>query len=147
MVSNVTEVWRMNLTIKSIKAAITDWYLTRKTGVPKATRDYWDWFDSTVVYNSSTARDMFRNFEYVIHVDYYKIFDTWHPFGLPLVNDAYQYFWPQKPIGECCVYRILRGSTSKYDDDFHITDFGHEDRVYVATNNKHDAVMLALKYG
>lgn len=131
-----------------LKERVVDWYLTRTTGIPKATRDYRDWCEETIVYRANTAEDMFRNFKYVINVNYYKMFDTWHPFGLPLVDEAQQYFWPKKPVGECAVYRILRGAVSKTDQQFYISDFLYDDdRVFVATNNHEDAVMLALKYG
>ena len=125
---------------------LTEKYLTWKTGISTEDRAYREWYDQTVVYRASTAEDMFKNFKHVITVDYQKIFIWWHPFGVPLVNDATQYFWPAKPTGECAVYRILRGEKDPYDNRFHITDFGGEDRVYVATNNSKDAMMIALKY-
>lgn len=125
---------------------LKDKYLTWKTGVSTEDRAYREWYDQTVVYSARTAEDMFRNFEYVITVDYEKIFQTWYPFGIPLVDDAKQYFWPAKPTEECAVYRILRGEKDPYDNRFHITDFGSEDRVYIATNNSKDAMMIALKY-
>lgn len=125
---------------------IKDKYLTWKTGISAEERAYREWYEQTVVYKASTAEDMFKNFKYVIIVDYEKIFEWWHPFGIPVVDDAKQYFYPRRLQGECAVYRILRGERDPYDNRFHITDFGSEDRVYVATNNERDAVMLSLKY-
>jgi len=124
---------------------IQDRWLTWRTGLTRDQREYRQWVDTTVNIRASTAEDMFKNFKYVIMVDYWKLFDHSHPFGLPLVDHARQYFWPARPPGDCAVYRLIRGEQEP-SGKFYITDLGSEDRVYVATNNGKDAVMIAMKY-
>jgi hypothetical protein len=54
--------------------------------------------------------------------------------------------FPQRELGDNLVYASLRGE--EYETgEFYITDFGNEDRVYVATNNSKDATIVALLYG
>jgi hypothetical protein len=123
---------------------IVDRYLTWRTGKDKPTRDYEAWYNTTVVIRASTAEDMFRNFKHILIVDLWKAFDI-HMFT-ELKEDLRQYRWPHRALGDNIVYGILHGEQMP-DGLFHLTDFGNEDRVYVATNNDQDAVMIALKYG
>lgn len=122
---------------------IKDRWLTWRTGKPKHQRDYEAWYYATVNHRASTAEQMFSNFEHVIQVDPDK-FLTVHMFT-QLKEEVLQYRYPQRSLGDNMVYSILRGEQMP-DGLFHITDFGVEDRVYVATNNSEDAMILALKY-
>lgn len=126
-----------------IFAKVEDWWLTRRTGKDKATRDYEEWFHQNVNVRADTAERRFKNFKYLIQVDYWKCFDE-HMFT-ELKEELRQYRWPNREMGDNMVYAILRGY--QCSDGFLITDIGgHEDRVYIATNNHEDAIMLALKY-
>lgn len=124
-------------------AKIEDWWLTRRTGKDKATRDFEAWFYSNVNIRASTAEKRFEHFKYVIQVDFWKFFDV-HLF-MELKEELRQYRWPQRALGDNMVYSVLRGEEMP-DGKFHLTDFGKEDRLYVATNNAEDATMIALKY-
>jgi hypothetical protein len=123
---------------------LKDRWITWRTGKTKSQRDYEAWYNTTVVIRAHTAEDMFRNFKHILIVDLWKAFDV-HMFT-ELKDDLIQYRWPQRALGDNIVYGILRGEQMP-DGLFHLTDFGNEDRVYVATNNDQDAVMIALKYG
>lgn len=123
---------------------IKDWYLTRKTGLNKQDRAFRAWYDRTVNYRASTAEAMFANFKHVFQVDPDK-FLVYHMLVEP-INDISQYRYPQRELGDNMLWTILRGEPDRLTGDFYITDLGGEDRVYVATNNHEDAIMLALKY-
>jgi hypothetical protein len=123
---------------------LKDRWITWRTGKDKPTRDYAEWCEININARASTAEDRFKNFKHVIKVDYWKTFDI-HMFT-ELKEELIQYRWPQRALGDNMVYGILRGEQMP-DGLFHLTDFGNEDRVYVATNNSKDATIIALLYG
>ena len=123
---------------------LKDRWITWRTGKPKSRRDYEEWYYINVNARANTAEDRFKNFNYVIQVDYWKTFDV-HMF-VELKEGLLQYRYPQRALGDNIVYGILRGEQMP-DGKFHLTDFGNEDRAYIATNNSEDAVMIALRYG
>ena len=124
---------------------IKDRWLFWRTGKPRQVREFEAWAEVTVVKRAITAQDMFRNFKYVFTVDYNKFFFDAGMF-LELDPGTKPYMFPQRELGDNLVYATLRGY--EYETgEFHITDFGSEDRLYVATNNGEDATMIALLYG
>lgn len=127
-----------------MKEWIKDKYLTWRTGKDRQQREYEAWYSSTVNFRASTAEAVFANFEHVFQVNADK-FLVFHMLTEPR-DDMREYRWPQRELGDNMVWTILRGERMP-DGLFHITDFGSEDRVYIATNNSEDAIMLALKYG
>jgi predicted fused transcriptional regulator/phosphomethylpyrimidine kinase len=124
---------------------LKDRYLTWRTGKTRQVREFEAWAEVTVNLRASTAQAMFSNFEYVFTVDYNKFFFDAGMF-LELDPGTEPYRFPQRELGDNIVHASLRGEEMP-DGLFHITDFGNEDRVYVATNNSKDAVMIALLYG
>lgn len=131
----------MNL-IESIK----DWYLTRKTGKDRRTREWEDWYHQTVNYRASTIRDMFKNFEYVFTVDSQKFFDFNEPFSWIPNAEASEYFWPKREINSTCVWRFERVFWDRWTESWHINELAGEDMVFIATNNSEDATMLTLRF-
>ncbi len=123
---------------------LKDRWITWRTGKDRATRDYEEWINININVRASTAEDRYKNFKYLIRVDFWKAFDV-HMFT-ELKDDLIQYRWPQRALGDNMVYGILRGEQMP-DGKFHLTDFGNEDRAYIATNNSEDAIMIALRYG
>lgn len=126
-----------------IFAKVEDWWLTWRTSKNKSQRDYAAWCEVNINKRASTAEDTYKNFKYLIQVDYWKTFDV-HMF-VELKEELRQYRYPERPLGDNMVYGILRGEQEP-NGRFYITDFGSEDRVYIATNNSEDAIMIALKY-
>jgi hypothetical protein len=127
-----------------VKEWIVDRWLTWRTGKDRQQREYEAWYYTTVNIRASTAEDMYKNFKYLIQVNADK-FLVFHMFTEPK-DDLREYRCPQRELGDNILWTILRGEQMP-DGKFHITDFGYEDRVYIATNNSEDAMMLALKYG
>ncbi|MFY8211988.1 MAG: hypothetical protein ACOVLB_04920 [Candidatus Nanopelagicus sp.] len=125
---------------------IKDRYLTWKTGKDKRQRDQDTWFNETVNYRAKDITDMFKNFKHVIIVNPNLFFDHNEPFGWVPVQDAKQYFYPVRPLDETCVWTFERVSWNKWDDRWHIDEFGGEDKVFVACNGSKDAAMIVLKY-
>ena len=126
-------------------AWIKDKYLTWRTGKDKDQRDWEAWYETNVVYRATTIPNMFMHFEHVIEVDSRKFFEYTDPFDWVPCEDACQYFWPARKLGDNAVWRFERVSWDRWDNRWHINDLG-EEKVFVATNNSRDAVMIALKY-
>lgn len=127
---------------------IKDWYLTRKTGKTKDVRDYEAWHRQNVNVRATRIKDKFKNFKHIIVADPNRFLDLIDPFGWHACEDAQQYFWPVRPLGENCIWsidRVIRAPSTAWE--WEINELGGTDRVFVATNDDEDAVMIALKYG
>lgn len=124
---------------------IKDKYLTWKTGEDKPTREWKDWYEVNVVYRANDINNMFMHFKYIVEVDWRKFITddglAWVP-----VEDARQYFWPARELGNNCVWRIERVFWDQWSKRWTINDIGGEDKVFIATNNEQDALIIALKY-
>lgn len=125
---------------------VTDKYITWRTGKDKQQRDWEAWYNVNVVWRAHDITNMFMNFKYVFEVDWYKFFDheemgCWIP-----CPDAKQYFYPQRELGNNAVWRIERVIKDQWDLRWHINEIAGYDKVFVATNNERDAMMIALKY-
>ena len=133
-------------TLAKIKEHLVDKYLTWKTGDNKDTRDWKAWYNVNVNYRADTIDHMFQNFAHIIEVDWKKfVVDdglAWVP-----VESARQYFWPQRKLGDNAVWRMERVSRYNYHSPgWYIDELCGEDRIFVATNNDNDAIMLSLLY-
>ena len=131
----------------TLKEWIVDRWLTWRTGKDKDQRDWEAWYEANVNYRSTRIKDMFRKFEYVLEVDWQKFLEHNDPFAWVPCEDAVQYFWPTRPLGENAVWRIERVMKAPATaNEWEINEMGGADKVFVATNNSRDAVMIALKY-
>lgn len=127
---------------------LKDKYLTWRTGKDKTQREWESWYESNVNYRATRINDMFKNFKHIIIVDTDKFVDHAEPFAWVPNKDARQYFWPQRPLGENCVWRFERVINCPATAwQWEINELGGEDKIFVATNNERDAMMIALKYG
>ena len=128
-----------------LKERIIDRWLTWRTGKDKSQRDWEAWYEENVDYRAGNIPTMFRNFAHVIEVDWRKFITddglAWVP-----VEDARQYFWPARNLGDNCVWRIERVFWDQWHKCWFLNEIGGEDKVFVATNSDKDAIMLALKY-
>lgn len=131
---------------KSVKERIVDWYLTRKTGKDKSQREWEAWYELNVVYRASSINNMFRHFKHIIVVDPEKFFDHCEPFDYVPKEDAMQYFWPHRELGNNAVWRYERVIWDSWAGTWYVNGLGDRDKVFVATNNDSDAVMLTMKY-
>ncbi len=86
---------------------LKDWYLTRKTGKTKEEREWEAWYEQNVNYRATRIKDMFEKFEHIIIVDPNKFF-TFDPMAWIVTQDAKQYFWPARPLGNNAVWRFER---------------------------------------
>jgi hypothetical protein len=125
---------------------IKDKWLTWKTGRNKSEREWYAWYDITVNYRANDIKDMFKNFEHIIEVSPEKFLDYAEPFAWVPESDAAQYFWPQRTVETTCVWRFERVSWNKWDRRWRMDELGGEDRVFVATNNSRDAMMITLRW-
>ena len=131
----------------NIKDYIVDRWLTWRTDKDRATREWEAWYERNVVYRASTIPNMFMHFKYIIEVDTLKFIDHGEPFIYVPCEDALQYFWPDRELGNNAVWRFERVYWNQWEECWHINDMiGDEDKIFVATNSDEDAVMIALKY-
>ncbi len=129
-----------------VTETIKDWYLTRKIGKNKAEREWEEWYHSNVNFRASRIKDMFRKFDHIIIVDPDKFFQ-FDPFAWVPTEDAKQYFWPTRDLGTNAVWRFERViNCPATANEWTVNELGGEDKVFVATNNERDALMIALKY-
>jgi hypothetical protein len=124
---------------------IKDKWLTWRTGKDKQQREWEAWYEINVIYGASTIPNMFRNFKHIIVVNPDKFFQ-FDPFAWVPCEDAKQYLHPQRELGNNAVWRFERVIWDQWDQSWHINSLGDEDKVFVATNNDADAIMIALKY-
>ncbi len=129
-----------------LKEYITDKWLTWRTGKDRDQREWEAWYEQNVVYRASTIPNMFMHFKHIIVVDADKFFDVCEPFAYVPNADARQYFWPQRPVTNTCVWRFERVIWDQWEQCWHVNGMGDRDKVFVATNNEKDAIMIALKY-
>lgn len=126
---------------------VMDWYLTRKTGKRREDREYESWLAHNVNRRASQIRHgIFQHFRHVIVVNPDKFFDLQEPFSWVPCQDARQYMWPERALGDNMVWLFERVTHSDYENDWVINALGDRDLVFVATNNDSDAAMLAIKY-
>lgn len=125
---------------------LKDRWLTWRTGKDKKQREWEAWYEVNVVYRASSITNMFQHFKHVIEVDTNKFMDLDEPFGWVPCDDALQYFWPARELGDNAVWRFERVMLDKWTNTWYVNGLGDEDKVFVATNNDEDATMIALKY-
>lgn len=125
---------------------LKDWWITWRTGKTKDVREYEAWYFETVNYRANSINNLFKNFKHVIIVDHNKFLDMGHPFIWVPNDDAKQYFWPNRDLGNTAVWRWERVIWSNYSNQWYLNELGGTDTVFVATNNDYDAMMIALKY-
>ena len=133
--------------ISNLKERIVDRWLTWHTGKDKSTREWEAWYYANVNFRATRINDMFKNFKHVIMVDVDKFTNPHEPFAWVPCDDAKQYFWPARELGNNAVWRFER--VIKYpstNNEWEVNEFGGEDHIFVATNNDKDAIMIALKY-
>jgi hypothetical protein len=129
-----------------LKDYVKDKYLTWRTGKDKAQREWEAWYEVNVVYRANTIDNMFQHFKHIITVNPELFFDRCEPFAYVPNEDARQYFWPQRPVTDTCVWRFERVIWDKWSNSWMINGLGDRDKVFVATNNDRDAMMIALKF-
>lgn len=133
--------------LKHIREWAVDKYLTWRTGKDKTQRDWEAWYKVNVNYRATKINDMFKNFKHIIMVDADKFVDFHEPFAWVPNEDARQYFWPHRPLGENAVWRFERViNCPATANQWEINELGGEDKIFVATNNDQDATIIALKY-
>lgn len=126
---------------------IKDRYLTWRTGKSKEEREWHIWYIDNVNYRATRIKDMFEKFEHIIVVDPQR-FMIEDPFTWVPCEDAQQYFWPARPLGDNAVWRFERViKCPATAGEWEVNELGGEYKVFVATNNSKDAMMIALKYG
>ena len=131
--------------LDKVTEKIKDKYLTWRTGKSKSEREWEAWYNVNVGWRASDISNMFMHFKHIIIVDPNKFF-TFDPFAWVPTQEAKQYFWPARPLGENAVWRFERVRKDQWDHRWHLDEMGGEDKVFVATNSDRDALMIALKY-
>lgn len=125
---------------------IKDRWLTWRTGKTREVRERDEWIRTNINHRADTIKGIFVNFKYVIEVDFWKFCTDGGMGCLVPVSDARQYLWPERPLGENCVWTIERVCWDQWVGEWRINEIAGEDRVFIATNNKKDAIMIALRW-
>lgn len=130
---------------------LKDWaidkYLTWRTGRTAVERAWDKWQDETIVFRAGTVENVFMNFKHIVEVSPDRIFDMSAPFGWVTVKDFHRKFeYPNRQLGDNAIWMWFRCEKDQWDGRYHINELSGEDRVFVATNNEQDAIMIALRY-
>ena len=125
---------------------IKDWYLTKRTGLTKAQRDYQQWYYENVNLRARTVKEMFKKFEYCFEITNREFFNPYEPFALVPCKEAKPYFDINRPANDRAVYRIERVVRDYFGEDWRINDLSNKEVVFVATNNHRDAMMIMLRW-
>lgn len=125
---------------------LKDKWLTWRTGKTREEREWDTWYNENVNWISPSIKLMFEKFKHVIVVDTNKFVDHSEPFTWVPNSDAKQYFWPQRILGENCVWRFERVYWNEWEQDWKVNGIGSADLIFVATNSDEDATMIALKF-
>lgn len=124
---------------------IKDRWITWRTGKSLTERDWEAWYNTSVNWRACNITNMFENFKHVIEVDTNRFLwdgiSGWVPHP-----DVKQYFWPQRSLGENCVWRLEQVTWNPWEKRWNIAELGGEDKVFVATNSDEDAIMITLKW-
>jgi hypothetical protein len=136
----------LSSTFSKLRDKLVDAWLTWQTKKSKEQREWESWYERNVVYRAGTIDNMFMHFKHVIIVNPDKFFDLCEPFTYVPNQDAKQYFWPQRELGNNAVWRFERVVWDRWTNSWHVNGMGDRDKVFVATNSDRDATMIALKY-
>lgn len=124
---------------------VKDRWLTWRTGKDRATREWEAWYEVNVVYRANTIKNMFMHFDHVVVVNPDKFFQ-FDPFAWVPCEEAKQYMYPARPLGENCVWRFERVCWNQWQQEWICDSMGGEDKVFVATNSDEDALMISLRW-
>lgn len=130
----------------TFKEYIVDKWLTWRTGKNAEERAWRAWCDATINRRASTVEDFYYDFKHIIEVDPNKVYDVACPFGWTYVEDFKQYGYPNRELGDNTLCEWFRCLDDTWDGKRHINEIGGTDRLFAATNNDRDAIMIALKY-
>lgn len=133
---------KLNSTFNSIKSELIDKWLTFRTGYTKSERESNAWKEKNLDQRASTVKGYFKGFKYIIQVDYDKVCRC--DLNIHPTPEFREYCYPQKSLDETVAIDIFRGIES--DGEWVLNDLSGTDRVYVATNNEEDALMIAMRF-
>lgn len=124
---------------------VKDRWITWRTGKNKTQREWEAWQNENINWRATNITQMFAKFKHVIEVDPYKFLVDEAICWVPHPKSR-QYFWPRRELGNNCVWTTQRVFWDTWTNSWMINEIGGEDRVFVATNNDEDAIMIALRW-
>ena len=134
-------------TLEAWSESLVDWWLTKRTGKSKQQRDWDKWTYENIAFRSNTVHGTFYLFKHVIEVDPNKLFNMHEPFGWITVEQfKNKYEFPQRPLGDNAVWMWFGCEKDRWTGELVINEMFGADRLFVATNNDKDAIMIALQY-
>lgn len=102
------------------------------------------WVQNKINRTAATVEDYFHKFEYVITVDPEKVLEVGSYHTVP---EFKEYEYPNRSLEDCVFVRCFRvAERNLYDGKTYFDEIWSEDLLFVATNNKYDALMIALKF-
>lgn len=129
------------------------WFGTSAPVDVQKARDFARWNIDHIDRNAGNIKDAFFGCDYIIEVDWKKIFQTGTASGTSLGTTyswalrkefAEEYTYPFRETGDHSSVVEMRGLPDK--DNIFVTNAFGGDHVFVGTNNAHDATMIGLRY-
>ncbi len=102
-----------------------------------------EWHDKNTSTSADNIRDYFHGLEYIVELDWEKVYAS----GWILLKDIrIKYCYPSRQLEDQTIFTCVRGTPTNDSRIFALNEIFGGDRVFAATNNEKDAIMLALKY-
>ena len=104
-----------------------------------------EWYNAHVNPTAATIKTILFGFKYIIELDYDKVYND---LGITLEYQpgVQSFLYPARENEDCTVLYHVRGIWMHGGIEFQDNAFGDTDALFAGTNNKEDAIMLALKY-
>jgi len=133
----------------NIFSRIKERYMDWRYPATKYERRFRVWIEDKINYRGRTPKEYFRDFKYVIRVDYDKVYSgAYDIFGYAMCQDFKTYLHPTRSLEEGpCVPLIERGLWNDRTGEFEFNGLGGGDEMFVATNSEDDVIMLSLRFG
>jgi len=134
--------------ISGIKTKFLNWLFVKRHGCNREEYAIREWNKTHINTLANNISDYYYGFEYIVEVNPWKVLNDHPILGYSLKPEIReQYCYPIRKLGDHMVYDLARGGRfmEKAGTTFEFNDFGY-DTVFIATNNKDDAIIIALKY-
>lgn len=121
--------------------------LKKNLAARSAEKQFEKWYGEHVSRSSNNIRGIFFGFKYIVEVDHHKVYDEFHGFFGWHRNPEFEekYCYPHRALGDNCLLTTVRGEHTNDETIFVLNEFGG-DSVFVGTNSREDALMIALKF-
>ena len=141
------------MNVQNLKTKIEDfiirYFSQSKLASRFHTERYQRWYEENINKSSILVSRRYSKFDYVFRINHGQFAkDKSYEQEVSPGGFIYNLTYPRRDLGNNLIVEILRGGDvgGSAGGEFLITDLGNTDIIIIATNNKHDATAVALRY-